>query len=70
VTISCDILRDAYIQLEDVALVVGDPFSATMHTDILLRARTLLLGIPTRVIDNASIMSAVVACGLQPYNFG
>ncbi|KAK0212239.1 tetrapyrrole methylase [Desarmillaria ectypa] len=54
---------------EDVSLlVVGDPFGATTHTDIILRARAL--GIPTRVIHNASIMNAVGACGLQLYNFG
>jgi hypothetical protein len=66
-TESDEILRDAHSQ--DVALlVVGDPFGATTHTDILLRARAL--GIPTRVIHNASIMNAVGACGLQLYNFG
>ena len=66
-TQSDEILRDADIQ--DVALlVVGDPFGATTHTDILLRARAL--GIPTRVIHNASIINAVGACGLQLYNFG
>jgi diphthine methyl ester synthase len=64
---SDDILREAHTQ--DVALlVVGDPFGATTHTDILLRARAL--GITTRVIHNASIMNAVGACGLQLYNFG
>lgn len=42
--------------------------SATTHTDIILRARNL--GIPTRVIHNASIMNAIGACGLQLYNFG
>ncbi|KAJ7032749.1 tetrapyrrole methylase [Mycena alexandri] len=53
----------------DVALlVVGDPFGATTHTDIILRARAL--GIPTRVIHNASIMNAVGAAGLQLYQFG
>ncbi|KAN0125786.1 Diphthine synthase [Russula decolorans] len=66
-TESDEILRDAHTQ--DVALlVVGDPFGATTHTDILLRARAL--GIPTRVIHNASIVNAVGACGLQLYNFG
>lgn len=35
---------------------------------MLLRARAL--GIPSRVIHNASIMNAVGACGLQLYNFG
>ncbi|KAL0636462.1 diphthine synthase [Maublancomyces gigas] len=53
----------------DVAfLVVGDPFGATTHTDLLLRAREL--SIPVRTIHNASIMNAIGACGLQLYNFG
>ncbi|KAA8914526.1 tetrapyrrole methylase [Sphaerosporella brunnea] len=53
----------------DVAfLVVGDPFGATTHTDLLLRARSLK--IPTRTIHNASIMNAIGAAGLQLYNFG
>jgi diphthine synthase len=77
-----EILRDA--QTEHVVfLVVGDPFgyvypaseppsslspSATTHTDILLRARAL--NVPTRVIHNASILTAVGATGLQLYSFG
>lgn len=66
-TQSDEILHNA--DKEDVALlVVGDPFGATTHTDIVLRARAQ--GIPTRVIHNASIMNAVGACGLQLYNFG
>ncbi|KAG8829922.1 diphthine synthase [Serendipita sp. 399] len=53
----------------DVALlVVGDPFGATTHSDILIRARSK--GIATEVIHNASIMNAIGACGLQLYNFG
>ncbi|KAI4221186.1 MAG: hypothetical protein LQ349_007904 [Xanthoria aureola] len=51
-----------------VFLVVGDPFGATTHTDLLLRARELK--IPAKTIHNASIMSAVGATGLQLYNFG
>ncbi|KIP09003.1 hypothetical protein PHLGIDRAFT_103441 [Phlebiopsis gigantea 11061_1 CR5-6] len=66
-TESDEILRDA--DKEDVALlVVGDPFGATTHTDIVLRARNA--NIPVRVVHNASIMNAVGACGLQLYNFG
>ncbi|KAF3942285.1 hypothetical protein ABW19_dt0204451 [Dactylella cylindrospora] len=54
---------------KDVAfLVVGDPFGATTHMDLLLRAREL--GIQVKTIHNASIMNAVGACGLQLYNFG
>ncbi|CAN6601775.1 diphthine methyl ester synthase [Trichomonascus vanleenenianus] len=56
-------------QEDDIAfLVVGDPFGATTHTDLVLRAREL--GIKTETIHNASVMNAVGACGLQLYNFG
>jgi len=54
---------------DDVAfLVVGDPFGATTHTDLVARARER--GIPVRVVHNASVMNAVGACGLQLYRFG
>lgn len=54
---------------ENVAfLVVGDPFGATTHTDLVLRARQRK--IPVEVIHNASVMNAVSSCGLQLYNFG
>ncbi|XP_058454746.1 diphthine methyl ester synthase-like [Malaya genurostris] len=49
-------------------LVVGDPFGATTHTDLLLRAKEMK--IPSLVIHNASIMNAVGCCGLQLYHFG
>ncbi|XP_055607239.1 diphthine methyl ester synthase [Uranotaenia lowii] len=49
-------------------LVVGDPFGATTHSDLLLRAREKR--IPFQVIHNASIMNAVGCCGLQLYHFG
>ncbi|RKO97860.1 hypothetical protein CXG81DRAFT_15553 [Caulochytrium protostelioides] len=64
---SDEILRDA--DKEDVAfLVVGDPFGATTHTDLVLRAKER--HIPVRSIPNASIMNAVGVCGLQLYNYG
>ncbi|KZL81448.1 diphthine synthase [Colletotrichum incanum] len=64
---SDEILRDA--QNEDIAFcVVGDPFGATTHTDLVLRAREL--EIPVRTVPNASIMSGIGATGLQLYNFG
>ncbi|KIJ66014.1 hypothetical protein HYDPIDRAFT_174764 [Hydnomerulius pinastri MD-312] len=66
-TQSDEILRNA--DKEDVSfLVVGDPFGATTHIDIVLRARAE--NIPVRIIHNASIMNAIGACGLQLYNFG
>uniref|UniRef100_A0AC35UAU3 Diphthine methyl ester synthase n=1 Tax=Rhabditophanes sp. KR3021 TaxID=114890 RepID=A0AC35UAU3_9BILA len=64
---SDEILSDA--KDKDVALlVVGDPFGATTHSDIYLRA--VELGITVKVIHNASIMNAVGCTGLQLYNFG
>ncbi|XP_012285331.1 diphthine methyl ester synthase [Orussus abietinus] len=54
---------------EDVAfLVVGDPFGATTHTDLVLRAREK--GINVQIVHNASILNAVGCCGLQLYSFG
>ncbi|GLI62818.1 hypothetical protein VaNZ11_005568 [Volvox africanus] len=54
---------------QDVAFcVVGDPFGATTHTDLQLRARER--GIAVRVVHNASVMNAVGACGLSLYRFG
>ncbi|XP_031556330.1 diphthine methyl ester synthase-like [Actinia tenebrosa] len=61
------ILQDA--KSEDVAfLVVGDPFGATTHTDLVIRAREQ--NIPYKVLHNASILNAVGCCGLQLYNYG
>lgn len=49
-------------------LVVGDPFGATTHTDLVIRAREM--NIPVEIVHNASIMNAVAVCGLQLYKFG
>lgn len=57
-----EILNDAK-EFDIVLLVIGDPFSATTHVDILLRAHDL--NIETKVIHNASIMNAIGCCGLQ-----
>lgn len=62
-----EILRDA--ETQDVAfLVVGDPFGATTHTDLVLRAKRS--NIPVEIVHNASVMNAIGSCGLQLYNFG
>lgn len=54
---------------EDVAfLVAGDPFAATTHSDLLLRAKEK--HVEYKILHNASIMSAVACCGLQLYRFG
>ncbi|KAK9296420.1 hypothetical protein QLX08_009572 [Tetragonisca angustula] len=54
---------------ENVAfLVVGDPFGATTHSDLILRAREK--GIKVKIIHNSSILTAIGCCGLQLYRFG
>ena len=59
---SDEILRDA--RDKNIALLVaGDPFAATTHTDLILRAKQM--NIKTRVIHNASIFNAIGCCGLQ-----
>ncbi len=49
-------------------LVVGDPFVATTHADLFLRARKR--GVVVKVINNASIMNAAGVVGLELYKFG
>ncbi|KAJ1958482.1 diphthine synthase [Dipsacomyces acuminosporus] len=64
---SDEILKDAD-KINVAFLVVGDPYGATTHTDLVIRAQEL--GIEVKSIHNASIMNAVGATGLQLYNFG
>ncbi|XP_071703301.1 probable diphthine methyl ester synthase isoform X2 [Rutidosis leptorrhynchoides] len=53
----------------DVAfLVVGDPFGATTHSDLVVRAKKM--EVEVKVIYNASVMNAVGVCGLQLYRYG
>ncbi|KAK6938944.1 Tetrapyrrole methylase [Dillenia turbinata] len=49
-------------------LVVGDPFGATTHTDLVVRAKKM--GVEVKVIHNASVMNAIGICGLQLYRYG
>ncbi|KAI4468611.1 diphthine synthase [Holotrichia oblita] len=62
-----EILEGAH-ELDIALLVVGDPFGATTHTDLVLRAKEK--GIKVQVVHNASILNAVGCCGLQLYMFG
>ncbi|KAJ1888605.1 diphthine synthase [Coemansia sp. S17] len=64
---SDEILKDAD-KINVSFLVVGDPYGATTHTDLVIRAREL--GVPVKTIHNASIMNAIGATGLQLYAFG
>ena len=49
-------------------LVPGDPFSATTHIELFKTAKEK--NIPTKIINNASILTAVGITGLQLYKFG
>lgn len=62
-----DILLEA--RSSDVAfLVVGDPFGATTHSDLVVRAKSL--GVDVKVVHNASVMNAIGVSGLQLYRYG
>lgn len=61
------ILKDA--KTKNVAfLIIGDPFSATTHVDLKLRADEL--GIRTVIIPNTSIINSIGITGLDLYKFG
>ncbi|MBI2651542.1 diphthine synthase [Candidatus Woesearchaeota archaeon] len=61
------ILKEA--KSKEVAfLVIGDVFSATTHIDLYLRAKKM--AVKTRVIYNASVLTAIGITGLQLYKFG
>lgn len=63
-----DEILDGASVVDVCLLVVGDPFGATTHTDLVLRAKKQNIDVVT--IHNASIMNAVGCCGLQLYTFG
>lgn len=48
--------------------VQGDPLIATTHSSLVLEARKF--GIKTKIIHNASIISAIGETGLHAYKFG
>ncbi|KAF7817639.1 putative diphthine methyl ester synthase [Senna tora] len=62
-----DILSDS-LDADVAFLVVGDPFGATTHTDLVVRAKKM--GIEVKIVHNASVMNAIGICGLQLYRYG
>lgn len=64
----CDEMLERAHNEEVALLVVGDPFGATTHSDLYLRAAEQ--GIKVEVVHNASILTAVGCTGLQLYRFG
>jgi diphthine synthase len=63
-----DEILDKAIDKNVVFLVVGDPFAATTHTDLLLRA--VERNIECHTVHNSSIFTAIGSTGLQLYKFG
>lgn len=61
-------LLDEAARMDVALLVVGDPFAATTHTDLYLRAHER--NIPVTVVHNASILTAVGVVGLELYKYG
>jgi len=54
---------------QDIALlIIGSPFSATTHIELLLQAHKRK--IPIHVIENASVLTVVGVTGLFLYKFG
>jgi diphthine synthase len=49
-------------------LIIGDVFSATTHTDLMLRAKEKKIKV--EVVNNASILTAVGMVGLELYKYG
>jgi diphthine synthase len=49
-------------------LVIGDPFSATTHIDLMQRAKKT--GVHVEIVNNASVLNAVGITGLELYKFG
>jgi len=64
---SDEVLKQAKTQ-DVVIFVPGDPMIATTHNSLIQQARKL--GIKTKVIHNASIISAIGETGLHIYKFG
>ena len=51
-----------------VLLIPGDPLAATTHFSLLSSAREL--GVPVKVLHNASVFTAIAETGLSLYKFG
>lgn len=62
-----DIINSA--KTKNIALlIIGDPFGATTHIDLMLRCKKEK--VEFKIINNASILTAVGITGLQIYKFG
>lgn len=64
----CDKMLEKAKETDVALLVVGDPFGATTHGDLYLRATDAQVRV--NVVHNASILNAIGCTGLQLYRFG
>ncbi|XP_065321309.1 diphthine methyl ester synthase-like [Gordionus sp. m RMFG-2023] len=64
---SDDLIKEA-LSLKICLLIIGDPLSATTHSEIILRC--IDNNVKYKVLHNSSIITAVGDCGLQIYKFG
>lgn len=63
-----DIIIKQALNNEIAFCVIGDPLSATTHTDIIAQAKET--GVETKVYHNASVFTAIASAGLQLYKYG
>jgi diphthine synthase len=63
-----DEILDPAVDSDVAFLVIGDPMSATTHTDLMLRAAQK--GVKVEVVHNASVLTAVGVVGLELYKYG
>ena len=65
---NADVILDKAKNKDIGFLVVGDPFGATTHIDLMLRAEEKKVKV--KVVHNASIITAVGVVGLELYKYG
>lgn len=63
-----DEMLDKALETDVSFLVIGDPFCATTHVDLRLRAKKK--GVEVRIMNNASIINSVGVVGVDLYKYG
>lgn len=63
-----DEMLDKALETDVSFLVIGDPFCATTHIDLRLRAKKK--NVEVRIMNNASIINSVGVVGIDLYKFG
>lgn len=68
IEVDCNVILEKAKKNDTAVLIIGDVFSATTHSDLVLRANEM--HIEVSVIHNASILTAIGDTGLSLYKFG